>query len=142
MRAAIGLERGKVRLVAYDPGWPALFEAEAASIRGALGASVVALEHMGSTAVAGLIAKPVIDVLLAVWSLRAPRHVYTALERIGYDHRPLDPLGDRLFFAKDSELGRTHNLSVCTADSAFWIAHVKFRDRLRADARWRATTHR
>jgi GrpB-like predicted nucleotidyltransferase (UPF0157 family) len=61
--------------------------------------------------------------------------VYTALERIGYDHRPLDPLGDRLFFAKDSELGRTHNLSVCAADSAFWIAHVRFRDRLRADAR-------
>jgi GrpB-like predicted nucleotidyltransferase (UPF0157 family) len=54
------------RLADYDPGWPALFEREAARIRGLLGAGILLLEHVGSTSVPGLAAKPVIDILMVV----------------------------------------------------------------------------
>ena len=103
---AIGLERGKVFVVPYDPRWPVLFETEASLIREQLGGGEVCeAAHMGSTAVPGLAAKPVIDILLAIPSLRAPALLYEALALLDYDHRPLDPLPDRLFFAKDSEFG-------------------------------------
>jgi GrpB-like predicted nucleotidyltransferase (UPF0157 family) len=133
MVEAIGLERGTVRIIPYDARWPDLFEHEAALIRGLLGANVCELVHIGSTAVPGLAAKPVIDLMLATGSLRAPLSLYENLHRLGYDHRPLDTVPDRLFFAKDCEAGRTHNLSVCEADSGFWSAHLCFRDRLRTD---------
>ncbi|MGH3192783.1 MAG: GrpB family protein [Streptosporangiaceae bacterium] len=57
---------GHVRLVDYDPGWPGLCEREAARIRSALGDRVLLLEHIGSTSVPGLAAKPLIDILLVV----------------------------------------------------------------------------
>ena len=130
---AIGLERGKVLVVPYDPRWPVLFEQEASLIRDRLGAVACEVAHMGSTAVPGLAAKPVLDILLAIPSLRAPALLHEALALLDYDHRPLDPLPDRLFFAKDSAFGRTHNLSVCEPGSKFWSAHLQFRDCLRAD---------
>ena len=60
---------GRVRarpLLVYDPAWPDLFEAEAAAIRGALAPAVVAVEHVGSTSIEGMTAKPVIDILLGL----------------------------------------------------------------------------
>ena len=57
---------GKIRVVDYDPAWPELFGREAERIRGALGDRVVQLEHVGSTSVPGLAAKPIIDILLIV----------------------------------------------------------------------------
>jgi len=130
---AIGLERRKVRISAHDPRWPGLFAQEAARILDRLGPGDWAIEHIGSTAVPDLAAKPVIDILLGVASLRAPIAIYDALADLGYAHRPLDDLPDRLFFVRESEAGRTHNLSVCEAQSPFWSDHLRFRDRLRAD---------
>lgn len=68
-----------------------------------------------------------------VASLRAPIAFYDALADLDYAHRPLDDLPDRLFFVRESEAGRTHNLSVCETGSPFWSDHLRFRDRLRAD---------
>src|SRR5580693_10293070 len=75
---------GAVLLADYDPGWPGLFEREAARIRAALGDRVLRLEHIGSTSVPGLAAKPVIDILLIVAD-PADEDAYVApLERAGY----------------------------------------------------------
>src|SRR6185503_18116005 len=80
-----------VTLVDYDPTWPALFDREAARIRGALGATVVRLEHTGSTSVPGLAAKPVIDITLIVPdSADEPAYV-PALEAAGYVMRIREP---------------------------------------------------
>jgi GrpB-like predicted nucleotidyltransferase (UPF0157 family) len=134
MHHPIGLARGEVSLASYDPRWPLLFEQEASLIRATLGTEAAHVEHIGSTAVPGLVAKPVIDIMLAIPHLRAPASFYERLSALDYDHRPIDPLPERLFFAKDTDLGRTHNLSVCEAGSRFWVDHLRFRDRLRVDA--------
>ena len=74
----------KVEVVPYDAAWPRLFAAEEAKIRGALGAAALLIEHVGSTAVPGLAAKPVIDVQLAVRDSTDEAAYRSALERAGY----------------------------------------------------------
>jgi GrpB-like predicted nucleotidyltransferase (UPF0157 family) len=75
---------GKIQLADYDPAWPGLFEREAARIRAVLGDRVLLLEHVGSTSVPGLAAKPLIDILLVVAD-PADEDAYVApLEQAGY----------------------------------------------------------
>ena len=74
----------KVEVVPYDAAWPLLFAAEEAKIRGALGAAALLIEHVGSTSVPGLAAKPVIDVQLAVLASADEAAYRSALERAGY----------------------------------------------------------
>jgi GrpB-like predicted nucleotidyltransferase (UPF0157 family) len=129
----LGLARKTVQLVSYDTQWPALFEREAALIRDHLGPDVLAIVHVGSTAVPGLDAKPIIDLMAGVSDLRVSWSCFARLAGLGYEHRPLDTVPDRLFFAKDAGDLRTHNLSVCVTESPFWRSHVRFRDRLRSE---------
>jgi GrpB-like predicted nucleotidyltransferase (UPF0157 family) len=75
---------GKIAVVDYDPAWPALFEAEARKIRAALGAAVLDVEHVGSTSVPGLAAKPVIDINLTVADSADEGAYAPALEAAGY----------------------------------------------------------
>jgi UDP-glucose 4-epimerase len=75
---------GKITLADYDPAWPGLFEREAARIRGVLGSSVVSLDHVGSTSVPGLAAKPLIDILLVVPDSSEEADYMPALEAAGY----------------------------------------------------------
>ena len=131
MIVAIGLPRKTVRVVAYDSTWPTHYESEALLIRIALGVATFDLAQIGSTAVPGLEAKPIIDIMLAITSLRAPETIFTILARLGYEHRPYDDLSDRLFFAKTVDTLRTHNLSVCEMNSDFWHRRIRFRDCLR-----------
>jgi GrpB-like predicted nucleotidyltransferase (UPF0157 family) len=133
MNSVLGLAHKTVQLVPYDARWPVLFEREAALIRKQLGPHVLGIVHIGSTAVPGLDAKPIVDVMVGVADLRVPLLLFSQLEDLGYVHRPRDTVPDRLFFAKDSSGLRTHNLSVCEFRSPFWDSHVKFRDRLRSD---------
>src|SRR5882672_7982058 len=97
---ALGLARETVRLVAYDARWPQLFESEAGLFCKRLGIAMADIAHIGSSAVPGLAAKPVLDLMLALPSLRAPASFYEGLVELGYEHRPLDTLEDRLFFTK------------------------------------------
>jgi GrpB-like predicted nucleotidyltransferase (UPF0157 family) len=135
MSAVLGLARKTVQLAQYDTQWPALFEREAALIRDHLGPDILEIAHVGSTAVPGLDAKPIIDLMAGVAVLRISWSLFAQLADLGYEHRPLDTVPDRLFFAKNSDDLRTHNLSVCELGSSFWLSHLKFRDRLRSDDR-------
>lgn len=129
----IGLERSTVRIVAYDRRWPGLFDKEAARIRRRVGKEALDLVHVGSTAVPGLAAKPIIDLMLAVASLRAPPTLLRIFEQLGYEHRPLDTIPQRLYFVMERNGLRTHHLHVCEPGSTFWISHLRFRNRLRSD---------
>ncbi|MGH7725633.1 MAG: carboxylesterase family protein [Candidatus Eiseniibacteriota bacterium] len=131
MSAPLGLARRTVRLVAYDERWPELFESERRLLQAHLGDHIVEMAHIGSTAIPGLDAKPVLDLMVAVPSLRIPAPVYSTLEGLGYEHRPHDDVPDRLFFAKGGAEQRTHHLSLCERDSHFWRAHLSFREHLR-----------
>ncbi len=120
---------GPIDLAEYDPTWPALYEREAARIRSLLGPRVRLLEHVGSTAVAGLAAKPVIDMLLAVADPADEPDYVRALEAGGYVLRIREPdwHEHRLFKGPDTNI----NLHVFAARSREIERMLAFRDRLR-----------
>lgn len=90
------------------------------------------VEHVGSTSVPGLDAKPILDIVIAVESLRKAAAFAPGLEKLGYIRRPNGDTPSRLFFAKGPEASRTHHLSVTELDSDTWIEQIAFRDYLRA----------
>lgn len=129
----LGLSRGEVVVVPYSPDWPVLFQKEAESLRTALGDQAVAVEHIGSTAVPGLAAKPILDVMVAAPSMGTARALVDAVERLDYTHRANGDAADRVYFAKGRPARRTHHLSLTAVGSEFWRAHLAFRDLLRED---------
>ena len=128
------LERldGPVRLVESHPRWPALFDREAARIRQALGNRALVIEHVGSTAVPGLAAKPIIDIALVVADSGDESAYVPALEEVGYRLRLRTPDWEqhRMFKGPDTEV----NLHVFSPGSNEVERLVSFRDHLRADA--------
>ncbi len=131
---SIGLARSITRLVPHDPAWSGLFAAEAARLRAALGEQALAIEHVGSTAVAGLAAKPIIDIMIGVEDLDDCDGHVRALEAIGYERRPVGDLPGRLYLVLGEGDMRWAHLSLAEMTSPFWSDHLTFRDRLRADA--------
>jgi GrpB-like predicted nucleotidyltransferase (UPF0157 family) len=121
---------GPVRLAEYDPGWPALYEREAARIRSVLGERVLRLEHVGSTSVPGLAAKPIIDILLVVADPADEPGYVTPLERAGYRVVIREPgwYQHRALKGPDTDI----NLHVHPPGSPEIGRHLRFRDRLRA----------
>lgn len=123
-----------IELVAYDAGWPSRFENEARRLRAALGPRALRIEHVGSTAVPGLVAKPVIDIQVSVATLDDAAAFDEALEALDYTHVVHDPEFDRMypFFAKPLAWPRTHHLHLCVVGSREELRHLAFRDHLRA----------
>jgi GrpB-like predicted nucleotidyltransferase (UPF0157 family) len=128
-----------VRIVDYDPAWPDLAETELRRIRQALGDVAVGADHVGSTAVPGLAAKPIVDLQLCVDRLEPRDRYLQPLERMGYLFVSAPDSPDRYFFAKPPERPRTHHLHVCAAGSATEFRHIAVRDFLRAHAHEAAT---
>jgi GrpB-like predicted nucleotidyltransferase (UPF0157 family) len=123
---------GPIPLVAYDPAWPANFAREAERIRGALGDRVMQIEHVGSTSVPGLDAKPVVDILLVVADSSDEVSYIPALEAAGYVLRIREPEWHehRLFKGPTIAL----NLHVFSVGSSEIERMLLFRDWLRENA--------
>lgn len=142
----IGLPRGTVLVVPYRAEWKTLFEEEAARLRLLMGAAALSVEHVGSTAVEGMDAKPIVDLLVGVRDFGEAASWIPKLAAHGYEFRPDEDIPDRLFFAKGARELRTHHLSLADASSNFYTRHVLFRDYLRAHAEardeYRALKHR
>jgi len=126
--------REEVSLTPYDPDWPKLFTAEAEFLWVTLPTTIVKrIEHFGSTAVPGLAAKPVIDLLVEVSSLDdTTKEVVPLLESLGYDYFwRTDVKVPYPFFIKRDQTGkRTHHIHMVEADSKWW-ERLYFRDYLR-----------
>jgi GrpB-like predicted nucleotidyltransferase (UPF0157 family) len=119
-------------IVDYDPAWPEEFESSRARASVALGDVALAIEHIGSTAVAGLAAKPVVDMVVVVDPNDVGRAI-ACLTAIGYVHRGnLGVEGREAFDPPDGE--RRHHLYVSPTDSEELRAQLAFRDRLRRDS--------
>ncbi len=134
-RAKPGERRGRSReyeIVDADPSWPPLFEAEATRIREALGTVAVRVDHVGSTSVPGLAAKPIIDIQTSVSSM-VPRDAYVEpLRSLGY-RWTLDPWSDEHeYFSRDENGSRAYQIHVCQAAGPWERRHLAFRDWLTA----------
>ena len=106
-----------VVVVEYDAGWPQRFASEKARIEAALGGIVVAIEHVGSTAVPSLAAKPIIDMVAGVRQLADCERCVAPLEALGYEDRGDGGMPEHRFFRKGQP--RTHQLQSVEHESAF-----------------------
>src|SRR5882724_8467507 len=123
-----------VEIVPYDPLWPMRFQEETNVLRLALAGWLVGpIEHIGSTAIPGLAAKPVIDIMAGVQSLDASRPAIAAATGMGYCYAPYQPELEH-WFCKPSPAFRTHHLHLVPVATPRWSRSIAFRDYLRAHA--------
>jgi len=122
-----------VDFVAYDASWPGKFEAECALLQSVLAPWLSGpIEHVGSTAVRGMPAKPVIDIMAGVGSLEAARPAIGALAKASYVYFPYR-VEVMHWFCKPSAAFRTHHLHLVPVGSRRWVECLAFRDTLRRD---------
>ncbi len=114
----------------YDPRWPALYEEEAGRVRAALGDVLLSLEHVGSTAVPHLAAKPIVDLLGWVRALPEAEAAAPRLEPLGYECVGEFGIPGRLYFPKGAP--RTHHLHLYEPGHQNASDNLLFRDYLRA----------
>src|SRR5579871_115175 len=137
----------KVELRAYDVGWPSRFESERGRLLGLFPTRFIGIEHFGSTAVPGMAAKPIIDILGGVESMRAADELLGPLCQSGYDtSREFNAtLKDKRWLMLHENGRRTHHLHLVLYGQTIWRECLAFRDRLRADpalaARYLALKH-
>ena len=119
-----------IRLCAYDRQWPALFASEARRIAAGL-PEKVAIEHIGSTAVEGLLAKPIIDVMIGVEPSHSVAGVRSALVALGYEDMGEAGVPGRLYFRRRAETA--FNIALVMRGGSIWIANLALRDYLRSN---------
>ncbi len=128
-----------LRVVDYDPAWPGRFAAERARLEGAwrearVAGEVVAVEHIGSTAVPDLAAKPMLDIMVGLRAWPASAGLLAAVERLGYLHRGEMGVAGRHYFLDGVPGGeRSHHIHAVEHGGRFWRDQVQFRDALRGD---------
>lgn len=126
-----------VEVLDYQPTWPQQYADEARQIGAAIGQYVLRMEHIGSTAVPGLAAKAVIDILILIHDLKDTPYIVPSLAALGYDyvpkHESLFP--QRRYFQKLNAEGKhTHHVHIVASQDGFFADHIRFRDLLRADS--------
>jgi GrpB-like predicted nucleotidyltransferase (UPF0157 family) len=125
----LGLPIGTVILVSHSELWHQLFAEEDARIRGAVGEHILAIEHVGSTSICRLSAKPIIDIAIAVREISDVEKCIVPIEDIGYKYRGEFGIPGRHYFVRGEP--RTHHLHMVELRSDFWRSHLLFRDYLR-----------
>jgi GrpB-like predicted nucleotidyltransferase (UPF0157 family) len=120
-----------IEVVDYDPRWPLRYQRERDRIAAALGELAVAIEHVGGTAVPGLPAKPVIDIMVGVPDIERAGQAVAGLINLGYQYVPEleSQLPERRYFRRGTP--ETHHVHMVAVSSDFWEEHLLFRDYLR-----------
>ena len=131
-----------ITVVPYDPAWSGLYEAEAQAIAGVLGQRLTAIHHIGSTAVPGLAAKPVIDIMPVVRAVTEADECRADFEALGYEYLGEFGIPGRRYLRKGGD-ERTHQMHIFASDDVHAIArHLAVRDYLRAPSRPRGGLQR
>jgi GrpB-like predicted nucleotidyltransferase (UPF0157 family) len=128
----LGLRRGSVQLVPYNPAWATLFEAERARLQHALHPDALDIQHIGSTAVPGLAAKPIIDLGIAVADETIVMASVPRLTALGYTYRGYRGADQGYFFDLGPDGHLTHYLHMLLISDSGWWNYLRFRDYLRA----------
>ncbi|QHW30549.1 GrpB family protein [Paenibacillus rhizovicinus] len=132
----LGLPSGSVFLVPWTEQWNTEYQEEAKRITGEIQPHLLAVHHIGSTAVPGLSAKPVIDIAIELPSFEAGLRCVPGLTRIGYAYKGTNILPDRHYFNKGEP--RTHQIHMYRTGSEYLRKQLLFRDYLRKHAAARA----
>ena len=126
MTQPLGLQRGTVRLEPHNPEWHKLFEAEQSALQEILGDKFIAAEHVGSTAIPGIKAKPILDWMLAIPDLNDWGWLKEPLAKLDYEfRRDLRQEQGHVLFVKGSEENRTHYLKITEPNSDFWTENCR-----------------
>jgi GrpB-like predicted nucleotidyltransferase (UPF0157 family) len=119
----------KVEVVTHDPRWQEMFRVESKQVIEALGENVVAVHHIGSTAILRIHAKPIIDILVEVKDIARVDEQGTSMESLGYEVMGEFGISGRRYFRKDNQEGiRTHHIHTFTIGSDQGSRHLAFRD--------------
>lgn len=133
-----GYAQMKIIIQPYDRNWPALFEEEKVRLTQSLGGHFVSIQHIGSTSVPGLGAKPIIDIMIAVSSLaEADEFCVRPIVEMGYSYIAEfeAEIPQRRFFRKETAEGvRTHHIHLVEINSDWWVDHLLFRDYLHGNS--------
>lgn len=122
-----------IAVVPYDSRWPQEFERAAVEIVEVLGATLLAIHHIGSTSIPGIYAKPVIDILAVVTDVHAVDGRTDGMQRLGYEVMGEFGIEGRRYFRRDDSTGRrTHQIHAFAEGSPHVTRHVAFRDFMRA----------
>jgi GrpB-like predicted nucleotidyltransferase (UPF0157 family) len=126
--------KAPVVIVPWNPEWPREFEQERGRLEETFASMNAVVEHIGSTAVPGLAAKPVIDIMVGVTALSEAEARIDSLRALGYEYVPAyeAQLPQRRYFRKPLATPRTHHLHCVVQGSSFWQDQLAFRDYLRA----------
>jgi GrpB-like predicted nucleotidyltransferase (UPF0157 family) len=125
-----GSSESRIELVDHDPTWAELFESERAKLTGVFDGRVVGIEHIGSTAVPELCAKPIVDVLVGLRELELTDEDIATMRTLGYEYLGEYGRPGRLFFRKQP---RTHHVHIVEHGGQHWERQLVFRDALRSD---------
>ncbi|WP_394548431.1 GrpB family protein [Priestia aryabhattai] len=129
----LGLERGLVKLEPYNDKWSKLFDEERELLSSRIKEPIIAIEHVGSTSIEGLFAKPIIDIAIGVSSLDVIIELKEKVKALGYVEVPVSIDGKHVF-ARYKEKKITHFLHVMIYNQNLWIDQISFRDYLRSDS--------
>jgi GrpB-like predicted nucleotidyltransferase (UPF0157 family) len=127
-----------IEVVDYAPEWRAAFEEEAADLAKVFGSHLLHIHHIGSTAIPGLKAKPIVDVLVIIDDISTIDSFSAGMEKLGYRVRgecldaTIPGTPGRFYFSKDTRGVRTHHVHVCEVGHAETEDKLAFRDYLRA----------
>lgn len=114
----------------YNPEWPAMYEQERGRILAAIGDYVGRIEHIGSTSVPGLAAKPVIDIAIDLKTYPLPEQAIRAMEQIGYEHMGEYGIAGRHYFRRGNP--RSYHVHAYSPGNIEWDRQIAFREHLRA----------
>ncbi|WP_224930338.1 GrpB family protein [Bacillus safensis] len=127
----LGLPRGEVFLVPWSAEWVKEFEMEKKQIEEVIGQYIVDVHHIGSTAINGLSAKPIIDIAIEINHFVDGEQCVTALQGLGYSYRGTNVLPERHYFSKGEP--RTHQIHMYQTGNRYLLEQINFRDYLRSN---------
>ena len=126
----IGLQSGIVKIVDYQDDWSCEYQKEKKILANLVGKFVLDIQHVGSTSIVNCIAKPIIDIAIAIESLTKADEIIDILKRSGYEYHGDAGIEGRHFFTKGTKENRTHYIHVEEKDGKLWNNHTLFRNYL------------
>jgi len=132
----VTLNAERIRLVSYEPCWRVMFLEEMRVLREKLGGWPKSIDHVGSTSVPGLIAKPIIDILIGVDDLKEVENYDLQLSGLGYNYYPefeRQLPARKLFIKRQNQRERSHHLQFVCHQTDFWWQHLRFAQILQTD---------